>query len=92
MDLIARKLTKSSQNLAKDDWHFSPKNPTRLFSPLLTDFNDPGHELVLLTGGTAWNHFQSEFERLYSQTGQPMMSIRLNGGPRATQTFLWLWR
>jgi IS5 family transposase len=51
-----------------------------LFSPLLSDFIDPKHELVLLAGRIDWKHFETSFSSLYARTGQPAMPIRLMVG------------
>lgn len=51
-----------------------------LFSPLLSDFIDLRHELVLLAGRIDWKHFETTFSPLYSRTGQPAMPIRLMVG------------
>ena len=51
-----------------------------LFKPLLVDFIDMGHELVLLGNEIDWKYFESEFSELYSHTGQPSMPIRLMVG------------
>lgn len=51
-----------------------------MFRPLLTDFIDPGHELVLLAKKVDWVHFETEFGKLYSDTGQPGMPIRFSVG------------
>ena len=51
-----------------------------MFRPLLTDFIDPGHELVLLADKIDWKYFEGEFSKLYSNTGQPGMPIRFSVG------------
>ena len=58
----------------------APQNQRDMFRPLLTDFMDMGHELVLLAGAVDWGHFESEFARFYSDTGQPGMPIRFSVG------------
>ncbi len=50
------------------------------FSPLLLDFIDQEHELVLLANQIDWNYFEKEFEPLYSNTGNKSMPIRLMVG------------
>jgi IS5 family transposase len=37
-----------------------------LFRPMLSDFIDPGHELVLLSKKIDWQYFEDEFSPLYS--------------------------
>lgn len=51
-----------------------------IFSPLLIDFIDPQHELVLLATNIDWSYFEKEFSGLYSNTGRPGMPIRLMVG------------
>jgi len=47
-----------------------------LFAPLLLDFIDIQHELVLLAEKIDWSYFENEFKPLYSHTGQKSMPIR----------------
>lgn len=56
------------------------QNQGNLFSPLLKDFIDMNHELVLLAEKIDWKHFEDSFASLYSNTGQPSMPIRLMVG------------
>jgi len=51
-----------------------------LFQPLLSDFINLHHELVLLSNKIDWSYFEKEFTPLYSNTGQPAMPIRLMVG------------
>ena len=51
-----------------------------LFRPLLSEFIDMSHELVLLSKTINWNYFEKEFSVLYSNTGQPAMPTRLMVG------------
>jgi len=51
-----------------------------LFAPLLTDFIDTGHELVLLAKKIDWARLEKELAPLYSHTGQPSMPVRLMAG------------
>ena len=48
-----------------------------LFRPLLSDFIDMGHGLVLLSEKIDWSYFEREFAPLYSSRGCPSMPIRL---------------
>jgi IS5 family transposase len=57
-----------------------PQNQGDLFCPLLTDFIDMRHELVLLAQKIDWGYFESEFAPLYSRVGQPGMPIRFSVG------------
>jgi len=50
------------------------------FKPLLTDFIDLTHELILLSNKIDWNYFEHDFAQYYSHTGQPAMPIRLMVG------------
>ena len=56
------------------------QNQRDLFNPLLTDFIDMSHELVLLAKKIDWNYFEKEFSRFYSHTGKPSMPIRFMVG------------
>jgi len=59
----------------------SPNQQQReLFRPLLSDFIDMNHELVLLSNKIDWKYFENEFSLLYSNTGQPAMPTRLMVG------------
>jgi len=59
----------------------SPNQQQRnLYHPLLQDFIDLNHELVLLADKIEWQYFEEEFSGLYSNTGQPAMPIRLMVG------------
>jgi len=59
----------------------SPNQQQReLFRPLLSDFIDMRHELVLLSNHIDWKFFEKEFSTLYSNTGQPAMPTRLMVG------------
>jgi len=51
-----------------------------LFKPLLSDFIDMAHELVLLSDKIDWKYFETEFSVYYSHTGKPAMPIRLMVG------------
>ena len=51
-----------------------------LFQPLLTDFINMSHELILLNQKIDWIYFEKEFSCLYSNTGKPAMPIRLMVG------------
>ena len=57
-----------------------PQNQRDMFRPLLTDFIDMGHELVLLAEKIDWDYFKAEFSKYYSHTGQPGMPIRFSVG------------
>lgn len=48
-----------------------------IFSPLLKDFINMEHELVLLSNTIDWQYFEGEFSKYYSHTGHPSMPIRL---------------
>lgn len=59
----------------------SPNQDQRnLYRPLLSDFIDLSHELVLLADKIDWQYFEKEFSVLYSNTGKPAMPIRLMVG------------
>jgi len=56
------------------------RNQSDLFKPLLIDFIDMRHELVLLANKIDWNHLEKELSVYYSDRGQPSMPIRLMSG------------
>lgn len=56
------------------------QNQRELFRPLLSDFINMHHELVLLSQKIDWKQLEDEFADLYSHTGQPAMPIRLMVG------------
>jgi len=47
-----------------------------LFHPMLKDFIDPQHKLVLLADSIDWRHFEESFEPYYSDKGAPSVPIR----------------
>ena len=56
------------------------KNQRNLFRPMLVDFIDAQHELVLLGEKIEWEYFERELSSYYSQVGRPSMPIRLMVG------------
>jgi len=56
------------------------QNQTNLFSPLLKQFLNMDHELVLLADKIDWKYFENNFKQFYSNTGQPGMPIRFMVG------------
>jgi len=59
----------------------SPDQKQRnLFQPLLSEFIDMSHELVLLAQKIDWKHFEQSLSQYYSTTGQPSMPIRFMVG------------
>jgi IS5 family transposase len=48
-----------------------------LFLPLLSEFIDMNHELILLAKKINWSYFEKEFAPLYSNTGQPSVPLRV---------------
>jgi IS5 family transposase len=59
----------------------SPRQTQRdLFQPLLIDFIDVKHELVLLANKIDWAYFDKSFAGFYSNTGQPALPIRFMVG------------
>lgn len=56
------------------------KKQRNLFRPMLDDFIDQGHELVLLADKIDWSYFENQFCELYSPKGRPSMPIRLMVG------------
>ena len=57
-----------------------PRKQHDLFRPMLLDFIDKTHELVLLSAKIDWTYFEKEFSIFYSTTGRPSMPIRLMVG------------
>jgi IS5 family transposase len=51
-----------------------------LFRPMLVDFIDMRHELVLLADKMDWGYFERELSAFYSNLGRPSMPIRLMVG------------
>ena len=43
----------------------SPSNQSELFRPMMIDYIDNQHELVLLSNKIDWNYFEKEFAPLY---------------------------
>lgn len=58
----------------------NPKKQPELFRPMLVDFIDDKHELVLLSENIDWDYFEEEFSPLYSKTGNPSHPIRFMVG------------
>jgi len=56
------------------------QNQKNLFLPLLKEFIDMNHELVLLSNKIDWKHFETSLSQYYSNTGQPAMPIRFMVG------------
>jgi len=56
------------------------QNQQNMFRPLLKDFIDLSHELILLSNKIDWSCFETDFSQHYSHTGQPAMPIRLMVG------------
>jgi len=58
----------------------NPKKQAELFRPMLVDFINNKHELVLLSEKIDWNYFEDEFSSLYSKHGNPSHPIRFMVG------------
>jgi IS5 family transposase len=56
------------------------KKQHELFRPMLVDFIDISHELVLLSDKMDWEYFEKELSPFYAQVGRPSMPIRLMVG------------
>jgi len=56
------------------------KEQRELFRPMLVDFIDMRHELVLLGNKIDWQYFEKELAEYYSPIGRPSMPIRLMVG------------
>ena len=57
-----------------------PEKKPELFRPMLVDFINHEHELVLLSEKIDWNYFEKEFSPLYSKVGNPSHPIRFMVG------------
>lgn len=80
MSEIARKVVFSYQILAIMIGKTDKKKQHDLFRPMLIDFIDVRHELVLLSDKMDWEYFEKEFSGFYSQLGRPSMPVRLMVG------------
>ena len=59
----------------------SPKKGQQdLFRPMLENFIDMNHELVLLANKIEWSYFEKELSVYYSNKGAPSVSIRMMVG------------
>ena len=58
----------------------NPKKQSELFRPMLADFMDNGHELVLLSEKIDWTYFEKEFSVLFSKKGNSSHPIRFMVG------------
>jgi len=47
-----------------------------MFRPMLKDFINPSHELVLLANTIDWQYFENEYRSYYSEKGAPSVPIR----------------
>ena len=56
------------------------QNQKEIFQPMLVEFIDMSHELVLLAHKIDWKYFEKSFSKYYSNTGQPSMPIRFMVG------------
>ncbi len=56
------------------------QNQKDMFKPLLKEFINLEHELILLSNKIDWHYFEKEFSSLYSTVGKPAMPIRLMVG------------
>ena len=56
------------------------KKQRELFRPMLVDFIDTRHELVLLSDKIDWQYFDDELSKFYSDKGRPSMPVRLMVG------------
>ncbi|RLD22823.1 MAG: IS5 family transposase [Bacteroidetes bacterium] len=77
---IARKRGSCGINLAINERKTDNQDQRDIFVPLLKDFINLHHELVLLADKIDWQYFEHEFSPLYSNTGKPAMPIRLMVG------------
>ncbi len=57
-----------------------PQNQMMLFKPMLHDFINMDHELVVLANNIDWGYFERSFAKHYSRRGKPSMPIRFMTG------------
>ena len=77
---IARKVVFCVENLAIMIGKQTSQTQRDFFKPLLLDFIDLSHELILLNNKIDWDYFEKDFSKYYSNNGQPAMPIRLMVG------------
>jgi transposase, IS5 family len=56
------------------------QNQTNMFSPLLTDFINLSHELVLLSKDIKLQNIENQLSKFYSHTGKPSVNLRFMVG------------
>lgn len=56
------------------------QNQGNLFKPLLSDFINLQHPLVLLANKIPWQDLEKDFAQYYSHTGKPSMPVRMMVG------------
>lgn len=82
--ILYHKLQENSYFVIKTLQYMIGKTTTQnqhdLFKPLLKEFINLNHELVLLAEKIDWNYFEDSFSELYSHTGKPAMPVRLMVG------------
>ncbi len=57
-----------------------PQNQMNLFRPMLHEFINMRHELVVLANNIDWGYFEKAFAKHYSRRGKPSMPIRFMTG------------
>jgi len=65
-----------------------PQNQRDIFKPMLRDFIDPRHELVVLAGQVDLEWIEHELSGKYSHTGQPSKPVRLFVGEKKIRVCL----
>jgi IS5 family transposase len=58
----------------------SENRQRELFRPMLKDFINPGHGLVMLADAIDWTYFEETFKSCYSKNGAPGVPLRLMVG------------
>ena len=52
------------------------QNQHNMFLPLLREFINLEHELILLSNKIDWSYFEKGFKKYYSNVGQPAIPTR----------------
>jgi IS5 family transposase len=62
-----------------------------LFRPMLKDFINPGHELVMLADAIDWTYFEETFKSCYSKKRSTECPVTPDGGLLAAQVPVQSW-
>jgi len=76
------------EKVANYDREIAEKDGRDLFRPMLEDFIDMNHELVLSSNKIEWSYFEKEPVVYYPDKGAPGVSIRMMVGGHVAQAFV----